>query len=66
MDYVKASPDDRERILFSMKIVQQTIQNKVAAIAVDAEATARAEFKAKLGTLTDVLIKAVPIIMSAI
>lgn len=66
LDYVKADADGREKILFSMKIVQQTIQNKLAAIAVDAEATARAEFKAKLGTLTDILIKAVPIIMSAV
>jgi hypothetical protein len=65
IEYAKGDENSRAKTLNEIKIVEQIIKNRLAGIAVDAEAVARAEFNAKMGQLTQILIKAVPVILSA-
>lgn len=67
VDYIKASdPDVRYKIEFQMKVVQQSVRNKLAGIAVDAEAEAKATFGKVLETALGVAIKVLPVILAAL
>jgi hypothetical protein len=67
IDYVKASSDEaRAKVAHEMKIVQQSIRNKLSGIAVAAEAESRATFGKILETAMGVLVKALPVIVAAL
>jgi hypothetical protein len=67
LEYLQAGGDaDREVVLQDMKIVQQTIRNDMAAVAVNAAVASRETFMKVLSAAGDVLIKALPVILSSI
>ena len=67
VEYLSAGGDaDRQIVVDSMKIVQQTIQNDMAAVAVNAAVASRETFMKVLSVAGDVLIKALPIILAHI
>jgi len=66
-DYTLVDTDDeKERIKEKMAVVQQTIENELSAIAVDASIEAKSTFKLILETALDVFIKALPAIVAAL
>src|SRR6478672_10762047 len=45
-DYIKAADDDaREAVMLQLKVVQQSIQNEISQVAVNASVEARATFR---------------------
>lgn len=65
VEYVKATDDaGREQVLLQMKVVQQSIRNEIASIAVGAEAQAKATFAKIVDTAVGVLIKAIPVLIA--
>ena len=67
VDYLKAKDDDaRTKIEFQMKLVAQSVRNKLAGIALDAEAEAKATFGKVLETALSVAIKILPVVLSAL
>ncbi len=67
VDYAKATSDDqRKSIIFDLKLVEQSVKNKLAGIAVQAEATARASFQRTVMTVLSTVVKLVPVVLSAI
>lgn len=67
LEYLDAGGDaDRQMVIDSMKIVQQTIRNDMAAVAVNAAVAARETFMKVLSTAGDVLIKALPVLLSSV
>lgn len=67
VDYIKATSDvGREEILEQLEVVRQSIQNEISQVAVNASIEARATFKNVLDVALGVLIKALPIIVSAL
>jgi hypothetical protein len=65
-EYTLETDDAKKQSLVDdMKIVKQSMENEIAAVAVDAAAASRDLFKSILGTAMDVLIKALPAIMAA-
>jgi hypothetical protein len=59
-----ADADKQAAVLQDMKIVQQSIQNEIATVAVNASVAARETFMKVLQTAGDVLLKALPIILA--
>jgi hypothetical protein len=67
VQYLKAATDaEREAAQLEMKIVQQSIRNELAGIAVTAEAEARTAFGKALLAAAGVVMKVLPVILSAI
>jgi len=67
VDYLKAADDAaRAKIEFQMKLVAQSVRNKLAGIALDAEAEAKATFGKVLETALNVAIKVLPVVLAAI
>jgi len=66
VDYAAASDDERKSVLFEMKLVEQTVKNKLAGIAVQEEAQARADFERILRGVLSTAIKLLPVVLSAI
>lgn len=67
VEYMKASSGEaREGIELQMKVVQQSIRNELSSVAVGAEVEARATFATVLDSAVSVLVKAIPVIVSAI
>lgn len=66
VNYAKAGDGDRDSILFEMKLVEQTVKNKLAGIAVQEEAQARADFERIVRGVLATAIKLVPVILAAI
>jgi hypothetical protein len=67
VDYLKAADDDaRTKIEFQMKLVTQSVRNKLAGIALDAEAEAKATFGKVLETAFNVAIKVLPVVLAAL
>ena len=66
IEYAKGDENSRDKTVNQIKIVEQIIKNRLAGIAVDAEAVARAKFSAKMESLGQILVKALPIIIAAI
>lgn len=66
VDYVKSDEAGRAKIEFQMKLVQQSVRNKLASIALDAEAEAKATFGKVLETALGVAIKILPVVLSAL
>lgn len=67
VDYVKATDDaERAKIEFQMKLVAQSVRNKLAGIALDAEAEAKATFGKILETALSVAIKVLPVVLAAL
>jgi hypothetical protein len=65
--YLKASDDGaRAAVLLQLSVVQQSIQNELAGVAVNASVAARATFQNALSVGLGVLIKALPVILAAI
>lgn len=65
--YAKASSDEeRKSILFEMKLVEQSVKNKLAGIAVQVEAAARAEFERTVRNVLSTAVKLIPVVLSAI
>jgi|SRR4029078_5091952 hypothetical protein len=67
VEYLKASDDAaRAQVIEQLEVVKQSIQNEISQVAVNASAAARATFKNVLDVALGVLIKALPIIVSAL
>ena len=67
VDYLKASDDAaKEAVILQLEVVQQSIQNEISAVAVNASIEARATFQRVLNTALGVLIKVLPVIVSAL
>lgn len=71
VDYLKAQDDaSRSKIEFQMKLVVQSVRNKLAGIALDAEAEAKATFgkvlQAALNTALNIAIKLLPVVIAAL
>jgi hypothetical protein len=67
VEYVKATDTaGREHALLQMKVVQQSIRNEIASIAVTAEAQAKASFAKIVDTAVGVLIKALPALVALV
>ena len=64
--YAKAGEDDRKSILFEMKLVEQSVKNKLAGIAVSEEAQARADFERVVRGVIATVIKLAPVVLSAV
>lgn len=62
----EASGDDdkQKSVILDMKIVQQSIQNEIATVAVNAAVASRETFMKTLQTAGDILLKALPIILA--
>lgn len=66
-DYTIVDNDEEKTaIKEKMELVQQTIENELSAIAVDASVEAKNTFKLVLETAFDVFIKALPAILAAL
>lgn len=66
-DYTLVDNDDEKKYLREkMALVQQTIENEISAVAVDASVEAKSTFKAILQTALDVFIRALPAILAAL
>jgi hypothetical protein len=66
-DYALETDDAKKQtITDDMKIVKQSMENEIAAVAVNAAVASRDLFKAVLGTAMDTLIKALPVILAAV
>lgn len=67
VEYLKASDDAaREVAIEQLEVVKQSIQNEISQVAVNASIEARATFKNVMDVALGVLIKALPIIVSAL
>lgn len=66
VDYAKAGDDERQSILFEMKLIEQTVKNKLAGIAVLEEAQARENFERIVRSVIATAIKLLPVVLSAI
>lgn len=67
VEYVKAGSDaDREAALLQLDVVRQSIQNELAAVAVNASVESRAAFKTALNAALGVVVKFLPIIVAAL
>jgi hypothetical protein len=63
-EYLGASGDlDREHVQEQMDVVQQSIENEISAVAVNASVASRAEFKAILGAILDTAKAVLPIVV---
>lgn len=66
-DYTLVDTDEeKQRIKEKMELVQQTIENELSSIAVDAAVEAKSTFVSILKTALDVFIKMLPAIMAAL
>jgi hypothetical protein len=67
VDYIKAGSDsDRAAALLQIQVVRQAIQSEIASVAVNASVASRETFQRVLATALDVVIKVLPIIVSAL
>lgn len=67
VEYVKCTSDEeRDAVKLQLEVVQQSVRNELAAIAVDADAKSRETFGKIMETALGVVIKAIPILLSAI
>lgn len=67
VDYLKAPNDDaRAKIQFQIDLVTQSVRNKMASIALDAEAAAKEAFTNILQTALGVVIKVLPVVLAAL
>jgi len=66
-DYIKASDDAaRQTVMDQLEVVKQSIQNEISSVAVTASAASRETFKNVLNVALGVVLKALPIIVSAL
>ncbi|SRR5258706_5239700 len=67
VDYAKATSDDaRKSALFELKLAEQSVKNKLAGIAVQAEAKAREAFQRTVANVLSTVVKLIPVVLSAI
>lgn len=71
VDYLKAQDDaSHDKIEFQMKLVVQSVRNKLSGIALDAEAAAKETFakvlESALGTALNIAIKVLPVVLAAL
>jgi hypothetical protein len=67
VDYIKAGDDAaREAVMLQLQVVQQSIQNEISQVAVNASVESRATFKNVMGVALNVLLKALPVIVAAL
>lgn len=67
VEYVKCTSDEeRDAVKLQLEVVQQSVRNELAAVAVGADTKARDTFGKILETALSVAIKAIPILLSAI
>lgn len=67
VEYVKASSDEeREGVKLLFEVVQQSIRNELAAVAIGAEIKAKETFGKIMETAIGVVIKAIPVLLSVI
>jgi hypothetical protein len=71
VEYLKAKDDaERSKLEFQMKLVVQSVRNKLASIALDAEASAKETFgkvlQAALNVALNVAIKLLPVVLAAV
>ena len=67
VDYLKAEDDaSRQAVMLQLQVVQQSIQNELAQVAVNAAIEARATFQRVMEVAISVLIKALPVILAAV
>lgn len=64
--YVAASDSDRESIKADIEIVRQTIENEISSLVLKASKTSADLFKSILSATFDLLVKALPTIVSAL
>lgn len=62
--YAVSKPADQEKVLQDMKVVRQTIENDLAALAVDASAEAHATFTRIIGIAFETVVKTLPSIVA--
>ncbi len=66
-DYTLEDTDEgKEKIKEKMEIVQQSIENEISAIAVDASVESKNTFLVVLQTAFDMFLKALPVIVAAL
>lgn len=67
VEYAKASGDDeRAAVKLQLEVVQQSIRNELAAVAVAAEVKSRETFGKIVETAIGTIVKAIPVLLSAV